>query len=167
MNNLPKEISNNILFIHSFLGCDTTSRIHGFGKGQLAKKIQSNEKLRNLASRFQDRNLTKDEVKKIGEESLLIMYNAKAILDLNSLRYEKFMQKVSTKLTSVDPVSLPPTSAAANFHSQRVYLQIQQWMNENCPLNPTDWGWYEKGNRLHPTMTDKEPAPQELLRVIR
>ena len=100
--------------------------------------MQSNEKLSNLASRFRGANFSKVEVKKIGEESLLIMYNAKAILDLNSLRYEKFMQKVSTKLTSVDPVSLPPTLAAANIHSQRVYLQIQQWMNKNCPLNPTD-----------------------------
>ena len=42
---LPKSITDNILFIHAVLGCDTTSRLQGIGKGVGMKKL---EKLYNL-----------------------------------------------------------------------------------------------------------------------
>ena len=34
-------------------------------------------------------------------------------------------------------------------------------------LDPQDWGWRLEGNSLVPVMTDTEPAPDELLNVIR
>ena len=34
-------------------------------------------------------------------------------------------------------------------------------------LDPKDWGWRLEGASLVPVMTDQEPAPDELLNVIR
>ena len=77
------------------------------------------------------------------------------------------MEKIATRISSVEAVSLPPTSSAAKYHSKRVYLQIQQWKDPKCDLNPKDWGWFVKDGGLFPILTDIEPAPQELLKIIR
>ena len=88
-------------------------------------------------------------------------------MSLNDLRHKKFIDKISVRLNQVDPSSLPPTSSAAKFHSLRVYLQVQQWRNTQCVLDPCDWGWSKTDNRFFPIEMDIPPAPQELLKVIR
>jgi len=48
--------------------------------------------------------------------------------------------EVATRTTSVQPESLPHTSAAAAaYHSQRVYLQIQEWKGAE-QLQPENTG---------------------------
>ena len=63
--------------------------------------------------------------------------------------------------------SLPPTSAAASYHSAWVYLQVQQCMGKGEDLDPEEWGWLRVRNRLEPRMTDLPPAPEALLKVVR
>ena len=70
-------------------------------------------------------------------------------------------------VTQVDPKSLPPTSAAAKFHSRRVFLQVNQWKDPQCYLLAEEWGWVLKDTGLHPVLTDMPPAPAELLKIIR
>ena len=70
-------------------------------------------------------------------------------------------------MKSLDPATLPPTKSSASFHSLRVYLQVQQWKQEKCLLDPECWGWERKCDSLTPIMTDLDPAPMELLKVIR
>ena len=65
---------------------------------------------------------------------------------LNVLRHQRFLNKVATHLTHVDPSSLPPTSASAKFHSFRVYFQVSCWKNPMNTLNPTHWGWKKENN---------------------
>ena len=36
---LGPDICSSILFLHAILGCDTTSQLHGIGKGNSLKKI--------------------------------------------------------------------------------------------------------------------------------
>ena len=48
------------------------------------------------------------------------------IKTLNELRYIKFVEKVSGKLTAVLPQALPPTSNAAKYHGWRVYFQVRE-----------------------------------------
>ena len=164
---LGGDICESILFLHALLGCDTTSRLHGVGKGLALKRFQSSEAFREMSKTFMTPNKTQDEVGKAGETSLLIVYNAKGETSLNSFRHNKFLDKVSTKMTQVDPSSLPPTSSAAKFHSLRVYLQCQQWRTLDCQLNPDDWGWRKADGGLVPVVSDMGPAPPELLKVIR
>ena len=59
--------------------------------------------------------------------------------------------------------SLPPTSAAAEQHSYRVYLQVQELLG-NC-LDPTNWGWSMTENSLRPVPTTKEAAAFKLLNL--
>jgi|688.fasta_scaffold1533422_1 hypothetical protein len=41
---LTAEVCNSLLFVHAVLGCDTTSRLHGVGKGMALKLAISNNK---------------------------------------------------------------------------------------------------------------------------
>ena len=85
-------------------------------------------------------------------------------LALNSLRYIKYCQKVATGNVCLQPENLPPTSSAASFHSLRVYLQVQEWKQNQ--LRPQDWGWRLSDGRLLPILTDRPPAHQSLLEMI-
>ena len=51
-SHLGKEICKNILFLHAILGCDSTSRIHGLGKGMVLKAHEKSAMFRNVASMF-------------------------------------------------------------------------------------------------------------------
>ena len=101
-----------------------------------------------------------------GEQALVITYNGKPGELLDSLRYQRFCEKVATNISHVQPQSLPPTSAAAKFHSLRVYFQVQQWKGSGDKLLPVEWGWSESETGLMPVQTDLPPAPDELLRVV-
>ena len=67
----------------------------------------------------------------------------------------------------VQPQALPPTSAAAKYHSLRVYYQVQQCKGTEAGLLPQDWGWKESDSRLAPVTTALNPAPIELLHILR
>ena len=69
----------------------------------------------------------------------------------------------------ISPEKLPPTARTAHFHGLRVHYQIMQWLllNEDVSLNPCDWGWVQKQNKLLPITTDSDVAPPSLKDVIR
>ena len=83
---------------------------------------------------------------------------------LDALRVYQFFQKVSSSTVAVKPHNLPPTSAAAKYHSLRVYHQVQQW--QGVDLSPEDWGWKLVDGKLRPIMTDRPVAPKHLLDAI-
>ena len=56
----------------------------------------------------------------------MAMYNGKKNESLNELRLTKYCEKVAKGEIRVEPKSLPPTSAAAKFRSNRVFLQVGQ-----------------------------------------
>ena len=158
-------VCTHILFGHALLGSDTTSRIHGLGKPVALRKLKTDEHFRNQASVFDKTAATTDEVMAAGERALVSMYNGKATESLDSLRYSRYCLKVATGNTCVQPESLPPTSAAARFHSLRVYHQVQQWKGTDLP--PQEWGWEMKGGNLSPTRTNLPAAHASLLEIIR
>ena len=65
----------------------------------------------------------------------------------------------------VHPECLPPTSAAAVYHSLRVYHQVQQWRGD--ALRPQDWSWKLVDGSLLPVRTDLPAAHGSLLEIIR
>ncbi|XP_076444211.1 uncharacterized protein LOC143282453 [Babylonia areolata] len=100
-----------------------------------------------------------------GEKALICLYNGHKEDSLDTLRYQRFHEKVSTCVTTVQIQTLPPTSAAAKYHSLRVYLQ--EWINPAADLAPEFWGWHLSSGQLEPRQTDLPPAPEDLLKVIR
>ena len=63
--------------------------------------------------------------------------------------------------------TLPPTSAATENHSKRVFLQVQEWLGKTDQLNPEKWGWTCKNGKLFPDTVSLPAAPESLLTVIR
>ncbi|XP_073243634.1 uncharacterized protein [Porites lutea] len=72
---------------------------------------------------------------------------------------------IATGNVCLQAENLPPTSSAASFHSLRVYFQVQEWKQNQ--LRPQDWGWRLSDGRLLPILTDRPPAHQSLLEMIR
>ena len=78
------------------------------------------------------------------------------------------MNTLASSQLSIRSETLPPTESAARFHCRRVYLQVQTWKHlaSNTTLEE-EWGWKLEKGHLEPIMTDREPAPPDLLNVIR
>ena len=53
---LGRNVTSSILFVHALLGCDTTSRVHGIGKGIALKKAKTNAQFRQLVGVFNRSN---------------------------------------------------------------------------------------------------------------
>ena len=153
-------------FLHALTGCDTTSRLFGIGKGLALKKPKSNEDFKKQGEVF-SRESDRDEIFSAGQKALSCLYGGSINESLDELRYRRFREKVSTKTSAVQVHTLPPTAAAARYHSARVYLQVQQWMDKGSHLNPEEWGWLRVADRLEPMKTDLPAAPDTLLKVIR
>lgn len=167
---LGKNICNHILFAHAILGCDTTSRFHGIGKGVVLKKltnIQDNI-LAAASNTFMKKNASKEEVAAAGEKAIVALYGGTNDVSLNVLRYQIFQKKVAVAKIFVHPEDLPPTSAAAKFHSYRAYYQVQCWMGSQTEnLSALDWGWFMQDGLLKPVTTDLAAAPQNVLQVVK
>ena len=136
---LGADSCNNILFIHAILGCDTTSRLYGLGKGLSLKRFTSSALFRDKSEQFCKKDATVDNVIDAREAALVCLYSGKEGDNLDGLRYAKFCDKVATNKVHIRSQNLPPTSAAARYHSMRVYLQVQQWLGV-CNMKETDWG---------------------------
>ena len=92
----------NILFLHSLLGCDTTSRLYGIGKGTSLKKFKGNVVLQQAARCFDSPHLTHAQIQSAGENSLIVKYNGKQNKLLNDLCHRKYCEKIATSNTHVD-----------------------------------------------------------------
>ena len=163
---LGKNVCQNLLFVHALLGCDTTSRLFGVGKSVALKKVKSSTYFQQQAAMFSSPMAKKDDIIKAGQNALVSIYKGKPGQSLDSVRLQAFHQKVSSSSTYVQPRNLhvPPTSAAAQYHSLRVYHQVQQWCGNELP--PEDWGWMNKENTFIPIATNLKPAPAYLLEAI-
>ena len=137
---LGPEICSNILFLHAVLGCDTTSHLYGIGKGISLKKFKSSRHFREQAKVFATESATPKEISTAGEQALVILYNGRPGESLDSLHYKRFYEKVSTNAFCIHPQTLPPTSAAAKYHSLKVYFQILEWKGRGDKIRPLEWG---------------------------
>ena len=94
---LGPEICNHILFMHAFLGCDTTSHLFGIGKGTSLKRFRANITFREHAAVFDAYPATQSDVIAAGEKALVIIYNGRSTDTLDSLRHQRFCEKVASK----------------------------------------------------------------------
>ena len=92
-------ITDNILFLHAWSGCDTTSATFGHGKTTLLKKIKESGELQQISSLMYDPDATAEQIGKAGNRLSIILYGDKQEDSLNRLRYAKFMEMVSSAKT--------------------------------------------------------------------
>ena len=153
-------------FIHALTGCNTTSRVNDISKGAALKKSTADQQFKLHAEIFLKES-TKGDIVAAGEDALVSLYGGIPIEDLNLLRFRKFANSVITSSSFVQVYTLPPTSAAAKYHSMRVYHQVQEWTNSDKTLLPNEWGWSLLQNRLLLKKTDLPAAPDNLLKMIK
>lgn len=149
--------------LHAFTGCDTTSAIFRQGKHKLFKLLQKDESLKVAAQIFKEPNASSEAVASTGEKLFLSLYGDQGDVSSNQFRCQCFTQAISKNAPNL--ASLPPSSDLACLHSFRVYLQMQMW------YMVTKYLYYSKGWRhcktgLFPIPMQKDPAPQELLKLI-
>ena len=147
---------------------NTTSRLFGIGKAMALKRIKDDTIFQQQATVFFDSKSSVDDVVLPGERAVVSLYSGRTDDSLDILRYKRFCEKVSASATFVQVHMLPPTSDAVKYHSVRVYLQVQQWIDVDCRLDPQKWGWhFLQDSLLHPYQTELPPAPETLLQSIR
>ena len=144
--------------------CGTTSGIHGIGKGLALKKVMKDSAFQEQDEVFNNEDATKSDIIAVGEKALVCLYNGRSDESLDSLRYSRFCQKITTGSSFVHPECLPPTSTAAVYLSFRVYHQVQQW--RGVALKPQDWGWKPVVGSFLPVRTALPAADASLLEII-
>ena len=137
---LGKEVCRNLLFLHDITRCDTTSRLYGVGKVTALKKFENVLHFKEQANVFSCHSAVSDVVT-AGEKALVSLFGGKPGVGLNALRYQRYFEKLASKMSHIEPQNLPPTAAAARFHSLLVYLQVKQWQGEGAHMSMEDWGW--------------------------
>ena len=151
-------------FIHAFTGCDSTSRIFGVGKGTVLKKASTSIELKQCGAVFMN-DSSIDDIEKAGECAFMTVYVGIDDKGLDHLRYKKFVHKANVSTSVVQVQTLPTANSAAKYHSRRVYLQVQTWLDHK--LNEIEWGWYRVENKLVPVKMDLPAAPERLLTIIK
>ena len=74
-----------------------------------------------------DTNNPQEATLKAGEDALLCLCNESVKFDLDSLRYERYSEKVKKCSKAVEAKNLPPISAAARYHSMSIILFTSEW----------------------------------------
>ena len=116
---LGREVCTNLLFLHTITGCDTTSRLYGVGKATALKKFENVPYFREQASVFSC-HLVISDILTTGEKALVSLFGGKPGVGFDALRDQWYFGKLATKTSHIEPQNLPPTAAAARFHSLRV-----------------------------------------------
>ena len=107
-------ICDNVLFSHASLGCDTTSRLFGLGKGLAVKKVKNDAVLYEHATVFsQAQQVSRGGHIATREKALVSLYVGVKEETLDALRYRQFCYTVLKSSSLVKPQTLPPTSADA------------------------------------------------------
>ena len=122
---------------------------------------------RNAAALFVRNDATKDDIIRAGENAIVCLYNGQQGDNLDELVLRTFYKKTSSKTSAVQPETLPPTSAAAKYHSLRVFLQVRQWKDDVPNLPAVQWEWQIVDDNMIPVLTDCAPAPLSILAVIK
>lgn len=145
--------------------CDTTSRVHGIGKGASLKKFLVSHHFHDQAQVFNITSASKKDVVAAGEKTLVCLCNGKSDEGLDSLRCWRYCEKVAT--SQVQPQRLPPTSAAAMYHSLRAYFHVQRWKGVGETMSTEECGWKDCDGLFLLVTTHLPTAPEAFLRVIR
>ena len=158
-------VCDELLAMHAFTGCDTTS--YPFKKGKTSGL--------SILKKYSDLNLqyigeqstTRDEVIEIGTKFFAYLYGSKIPVKMNSLRHHIFITNKSTP-----PIhTLPPTDEALAQHLLRSHIQVMIWKSalDEMPPPPesiTDWGWEIKDGIPIPVIGIDQVAPPDLLKTV-
>jgi len=165
---LSPNVKSHILLAHAITGCDTVSAPFNIGKQKVISALQDTKEDWTILNVFKEKDASHDEIVAAGEKLLLRLYGSKKATTLDQQRHLSYMQRVSRKSVTSHSFQLkllPPTSAAAKFHSYQTYLTVQGWLG-NSDISATEWGWELIDGVLSPISTDRAAAPDRVLKIV-
>ena len=119
---LGNKLCSQLLFIHAFTGCDSTSRIFGVGKRAAFQKLaKGNSVLKSCADQFLSPNQEKKVIEHIGSKVMAVLFGGKGEESLTSLRHITLSKKIVSSKSFVAPrtstpqQSLPPDFILSEF----------------------------------------------------
>ena len=118
-------VVSNVLFSHSLLGCDTTSRLYGIGKAKALSKIKMNSFFVHQAQVFMKSNSEKAAVIEAGDHALVAIYNGLQGENLDGLRLRKFCEKATCNTALVEPRTLPPLHPLQSSTASRCISRLK------------------------------------------
>ncbi|KAG7158010.1 hypothetical protein Hamer_G014891 [Homarus americanus] len=164
---LGSDMCSQLLFIHAFTGCDTTSRIFSVGKKSAFQKLVNGElTIQTCANVFPLPSQANSVIEDLGSKAMAVLFGGKSTDSLASLRYNLLIKKIVSAKSFVTPESLPPTKSSTKYHSFRVYYQIMVWTGKESDMNTVDWEWKLEDNQFVPVMTKKTAVPENLLQMV-
>ena len=89
--------------------------------------VSNNAKFHKIAQIFCNDTNTPHNIVKAGEQALLCLNHGSAKDNFDSLRYERYSERMKKSSKPVKATcNLPPTSAAARYHSPTVHFQVNE-----------------------------------------
>ncbi|KAG7168441.1 hypothetical protein Hamer_G002489 [Homarus americanus] len=93
---LGSDMCSQLLFIHAFTGCDTTSRIFSVGKKSAFQKLVNGElTIQTCANAFLVPNQANSVIEGLGSKAMAVLFGGKSTDSLASLRYNLLIKKMS------------------------------------------------------------------------
>ena len=154
---LGHELCSQLLFVHSFTDCDTTSVFYGIGKATAFNQFVKATTFKDIAETFMKYSTSHKEIEEAGGGKA-----SDNTIDIT--RQTMLSQKVLKAKPFVKPETLPPTRSVLKYHSFRCYYQVMKWCGND--VNAEQWGWINIDNKYYPKTTDKLSAPESLLKII-
>ena len=142
-------------------GSDTTSAFSNKGK---TKAYHMNKQYIEDLRIFTEVNVQKQQIASAGERFVINLNGGRKNKTIDNVRHDNRTIQKSSRSTTFKKDSLPPTYAALIHYSSRAYHAVQQALGNTLPAE--EWGWTRKKGILWPLMTDKEIAPDSLLKLI-
>ena len=103
-------------------------------------------------------NQTNHIIKDLVNKAMTVIFGNDCSSNLDTLRYNTLVKKITTVKSFVHPERLPPTLSPIKFHGLRVYYQIMVCMGTDDGMDALERGWKVDNNPMVPIMTDMKAA---------
>ena len=175
VKSVGEDISNVLLPLHAFTGCDTTSAFVRKGKIGPLRLLQKNTRFIPTFASLGESPSPSLEMYKDLEAFTCMMYGARSgVEDINKLRYTMFIIRYSPKNrllssdTGIDTSLLPPCRSSLRMHIQRANYQTMIWNQAHVqypelPQPHDGQGWEMNEQTLSHKWSEGDILPQELV----
>lgn len=128
------------------------------------KLLRNNEELINSAKKLNEVNQHLEVLYEAAEEKVIRLFSySRQPSSILEIRLKLFHKTIAKSKKGIQIVAILPTKLAPIQHTQRVYLQVQLWLEIN--LYPEYWGW-KRTFILVPVMKESPAAPLSLLHQV-
>jgi hypothetical protein len=157
-----------LLGMHALSGCDTTSYPYGKGKIGALNTLLAGD-FPGLADVLGEVGITRTDLMEATKPFFVALYGQPPGTSMESARFILFTKKKK----SLKVMALPPTSGNLLQHVLRAHLQVMLWKATGHQAPPdeaadiTHFGWEIRDGIPVPVIAQGDPAPPELIDVIR